>query len=378
MSLAIIDAREWQNMFDLRTGKKVQENGTIIQMVREILGKHPYPGDTDLRSNQWVTDTALDLTGKYQPCFVFLSYAQQYFSGRYTPMTYPERADMISAVFSEVERFIKETGFTPIVVGTGDMTDFQDFIDVSRLDGLVISTHWSARYAGLHEPSPSDLKCIKENPQIERIVTREELLALFNGSPEDGMRVPDYLLLARKGYLFKTAGTTLRKSVRIPAISLRIPIFTEIGSFKAITDIRGAIDTHLKDRKIVLIILEGIGIKEFPWPNIPNENGKAWYYYEPGDAQYLTITTGKHQVFDYPTGYKYYEEDAEKKEYPLSGYFRSIPENTLAGQFSGKSIAVGNRSMFMHMVVGADISLECFARNLYNQGTMAVIHRQDK
>jgi hypothetical protein len=34
--------------------------------------------------------------------------------------------------------------------------------------------------------------------------------------------------------------------------------------------------------------------------------------------------------------------------------------------------------MFMHVVVGADISLECFARNLYNQGTTAVIHRQDK
>jgi hypothetical protein len=32
----------------------------------------------------------------------------------------------------------------------------------------------------------------------------------------------------------------------------------------------------------------------------------------------------------------------------------------------------------MHMVVGADISLECFARNLYNQETMAVIYRQDK
>lgn len=38
----------------------------------------------------------------------------------------------------------------------------------------------------------------------------------------------------------------------------------------------------------------------------------------------------------------------------------------------------GNKSMFMHMVVGADICVECFARNLYNQGTMAVIHRQDK
>jgi hypothetical protein len=378
MSLAIIDAREWQNMFDLRTGKKAHETGPAVQMVKGVLEKHPYPGDTDSRSNQWVTDVALDLNEKYLPRFVFLSYAHQYFCGRYIPITHQEWNDRISAVFAEAERFIKRSGFTPIVVGTGDMTDFREFIDVSRLDGLAISTHWSARYAGLHGPSVNDLKHLEKNPKIERIVTRDELLSLFNGNPEDGLMVPDYLLLAREGYLFKTAGTTLRKSVRIPAISFRIPVFTELESPKGIIDIRGVIDAHLNNRKIVLILLEGIGIKEFPLPYSSCENGKGWYYYEPGDAQYLTITTGKYQVFDYPIGYKYYEEDSENKEYPLSGYFKSIPEKTLASQFPGRSIAVGNRSMFVHMVVGADISLECFARNLYNQGTMAVIHRQDK
>jgi hypothetical protein len=34
--------------------------------------------------------------------------------------------------------------------------------------------------------------------------------------------------------------------------------------------------------------------------------------------------------------------------------------------------------MFMHMVTGADISIECFSRNMFNQGTMAVIHRDNK
>lgn len=68
----------------------------------------------------------------------------------------------------------------------------------------------------------------------------------------------------------------------------------------------------------------------------------------------------------------------DKKEYPLSGYFTSLPERTVGGQFPGRSIAVGNRSMYTHMIPGADVSLEPFARNLYNQGTMAVIHRTDK
>ena len=32
----------------------------------------------------------------------------------------------------------------------------------------------------------------------------------------------------------------------------------------------------------------------------------------------------------------------------------------------------------MHVTTGCDITVECFARNLYNQGLMAVLHRDDK
>jgi hypothetical protein len=83
-------------------------------------------------------------------------------------------------------------------------------------------------------------------------------------------------------------------------------------------------------------------------------------------------------VFEYPVGYRYFGEDGPGKEFPFSGYFRSVPEDTIGASLGVRSIAVGNRSMFMHMVAGADISVECFARNLYNQGTMAVIQRSDK
>jgi len=32
----------------------------------------------------------------------------------------------------------------------------------------------------------------------------------------------------------------------------------------------------------------------------------------------------------------------------------------------------------MHTVTGADLCVECFARNLSNQGALGVIHRRDK
>ena len=77
-----------------------------------------------------------------------------------------------------------------------------------------------------------------------------------------------------------------------------------------------------------------------------------WFYYEPGEAQYLTIMTGTHQVFAYPTGYKYHDDNYNNPDYPYSGYFKTIPEHTLGRDYRGKSIAVGNRSMLTHMVFG--------------------------
>ncbi len=96
------------------------------------------------------------------------------------------------------------------------------------------------------------------------------------------------------------------------------------------------------------------------------------------DARYLVLSTRRHPIFEHNGAYRYYQDDSEHKPYPLSGHFTEIPAGTIGEEFAGRSIAVGNRSMFMHVTTGCDITCECFARNLYNQGCMAVTHRQDK
>ena len=160
MSRAIIDAREWQKVFDLRTGAAKTDTSPLDQMVRAVQERHPYPGDLDIAGNRWVTDTALDLMGRYDPSFVFLTYAQQYFSGRYSLQTDADWAAAVAAVYEEVERFVTLSGFTPLIVGTGGMTPLLASVDLTRLDGLALCTHWSARYAGLHDPSPMDLRTV--------------------------------------------------------------------------------------------------------------------------------------------------------------------------------------------------------------------------
>lgn len=375
MSLAIVDAREWQNLLDLQTGKKVQDESLQTLMVRSILKKHPYPGDVDIQSNRWVTDAALDLIEAYQPQLACVFYAHQFFAGRYTPMSEDQREKMIEEVFREVQRFVEKSGYTPVIVGSGDMVELEGEIDLSKVDGVAISSHWSARYAGLHRASQRDLDFVTSHPATERVIKRDEWISLFPGIEHQSERIPEHLLVAREGWTYVTTGTPLRKALRIPGSSFVIPLSTSLGEAKTLTEIRDLIDANLNNTKIVLIVIEGVGVGDFLIPNKPCINSVDWFYYEPGDGQYLTLTTGKHQVFAYPSGYQYHDENDAKKEYPFSGYFLKVPEHTLGMDFSGKSIAVGNHSMFVHMIFGADICIECFARNLYNQGCLGVIHR---
>lgn len=373
MALVIVDARQWQNMFDLRTGQKLQEDGPTIRMVRGVLDRHPYPGDIDHRSNRWVSDVALDLIRVYQPRLVCLSYAHQYFTSRFSPLTKQEYKDLLEQVFKEVDRFIDESGYTPVIVGTGDMTELTGEMDLCRLDGLAMSSSWSARYAGLIEPSEKDLEYVASLPHIERVVSRDEWTGVFDGVPYDQERMPDYLLVSSPGWTFRAAITPLRRAVRIPGENITIPVATDLGVVDDITGLRGLIEQNIENTRIALIVIEGVGTQNFLKPHSPCSNGVDWFYYEPGENQYLTMTTGTHQVFAYPVGYL---DLNEYEEYPFSGYLTEVPEHTLGSDFSGRSIAVGNRSMFTHMVYGADICVECFARNLYNQGSMAVMHRE--
>ena len=88
------------------------------------------------------------------------------------------------------------------------------------------------------------------------------------------------------------------------------------------TDIRAAVEKRLRNGRVALIFVEGLGVEDFPWPYRAIGNGREWFFYETGDAQYLTVTTGRHQVFEYPVGYRYFEEDGPAKGISL---FRLFP-----------------------------------------------------
>ncbi|MBU3951434.1 MAG: hypothetical protein KJ658_04795, partial [Proteobacteria bacterium] len=146
MSLAIIDAREWQNQFDLETGQKKQDTDPLVQMVSRVLHDNPYPGDVDKQANAWVTRTALDLIDGYHPDLVCLSYVQQFFANRHFDHPKQIREKMYGAAMGEAQKFIQTSGYTPVIVGTGGLVPLEGEMDLSGLDGLAICSNWSARY----------------------------------------------------------------------------------------------------------------------------------------------------------------------------------------------------------------------------------------
>lgn len=375
MSLAILDAREWQRIVDLRTGRPVSGQGPRIDMVRETIGRHPFPGDRDPRGNAWVVDTALDLVGAYDPGFVFLTFARQFYSSRYTKLGPGEREAMIDEAFAEAERFSSASGYHTVLVGTCGMTRATAPIDLTGLDGLAVAANWSARYAGIYGASRRDLDILAGHEGLERLATREDILELFGGGPDDGGRLPDYMAVAKTGRYFNT--TSLRRLIMIPDAAPVMPVSANLGPVGGVTDIKARLLSLLAERKVAVIYLEGVGCDDFRVPFLSCRNGEDWYRYEPGDGHYLALTTGRHPVFEHNGGYRYFRDDGERKEYPFSGYFTKLPSGTIGDDYPGRSIAVGNRSMFMHVATGCDIACECFARNLYNQGIMAVIRKPD-
>lgn len=381
MSLAIIDAREWQNRFNLETGAKETRNHPLASMVSDVLSKNPYPGDIDDRANQWVTNTALDLINSYGPRLVCLSYVQQFFAHRHQLSSPDQEKALFSTAMDQAFAFLDKSGYIPVLVGTGPMVPLAGAMDLSGLDGLAISSNWSARYCGIHSPSTKDLETLRSMEAMECLKTQEEWIELFKSVqpdldlPQDPDLMPDFLAVARQGYAFKTMGATLRPPVNLLAKNVTVPVYTTLGTVTDLRQIRPLIRKNLgAGKKIALIIMEGIGSDYFPENTQHCQNGQDWFCNEPADAFYLTLSTGKHQPFAYPQGYRSFDQDADKIKFPFSGYLNEIPDHTLAESIGLPSIAVGNRSMYMHLVFGTDIGVECFARNLFNQGCLGVIH----
>lgn len=382
MRIGLIDVIDWQARVDFKSGRPVNIKHPMLDMAGEVLRKHPYPGDLSAGGvSRWVTDTAQDIQNRYLPDLMVLSYAGIYFSSAFSPPSEAHRTALIRETFDDIQRFLDVSGFKPVIVGLGDMTTQKGFIDTTGLNGLVISGGMSARYAGLYGPTPHDLMSMFNHPEIEHLIDRDTFRAQFGGIPEFYRRFPDYLVAASEGFIFRGVGSSARTIHCVPRFDQFLPLHTSLNtSAPSITDISDLVLEGLQGGgKVALILVEGVGCASFPLQFHPISNTCHWHSYTVGEGQYLTLTSGQHFIErPYPPGCPYYLDNDENQPYPFSGIFNEMPPQTVGQRYTGKSAAVGSRSILTHLAAGTDITIECFARELYNHGVMAMVNLPDE
>lgn len=375
MSVGVIDAVEWQTVVDFETGRKSNNQSGKIDMAKRILKNRNYPGDLDIKSIDWTVNIALELDREYKPELMFMIFGTPFFHSAFRQMPESQWQIIVEYVFDNIKRFLNTTEYEPIVVGLGDMIDVKGYVDLNSLDGLTTANNWSYRCSGILKPTEKDLDKIKKMEGISAIISKADFIKKYKPKADFADRLPDYILVADEGYQFKSYSSGSRRIYKIPALNKYIPVYTKLGEVKEITDIRQLVDRALPQKKVAIIIIEGIGVNDFKYTYELCDNKVDWYFYDQAESQYLAISTGKHYYqHDIPPVSQYLKEDFDKTKYPFSGPHHYLPQDT-AGRKSGiKSAAVSNRGMIPHVASGADICIECFARNLYNMGSIAIIN----
>lgn len=373
MKVGIVNYNAQNRIFNFQNGDLLNStpNHNLAAWLGRSLQQFPYPGDLELSSIDWVTDLALEINCTYQPDFMFLSYATPYLLSLFTSEEKLNWDSVRTHLFQQIERFCSESGFTPIIVGTGGTVHLEGEVDLNCLDGIVTSSRLGPIYAGLYQPSGRDMNYLSQMESVQMILPQDRLSKVWTPGPNYEGVIPDYLLVAARGFAFKNYHTRQRRLYRVNARDNLIPVLAP-EPIKSIVDIAALVKRRVRREKVALIVAEGIDAEHFDLPYQLCSNTYWWYTYLPGEGQYLAMTTGKHLLcHPYPPGYRDYEE-MEGKVFPLSGYFRAMPENTLGSLPSIRSAAVGSRSVMTHVAAGADITIESMSRSMEGFGCMAV------
>ena len=369
-----MDVGEGQTTVDLASGRPVQVESERLRIASRVCAAHPYPGDLGGEGARWVTDTALDLVERHRPDYMLLDYASLYLPAVFKETADAERSQAKAALFGQIERFLAETDYEPLIIGLGDMIPFRGYVDTTDLDGTATAAGMNTRAAGIFGPSAADLRKLEQRDGVERVNSREQFRAELGGSDDFYQHCADTIVLARDGFVFRGVNTSCHPLHQLPRPEKAIPLHCRQQGCENIAGVAPMVLQMLRSSKVVLILVEAVGVDTMPLPFRPINNTLQWYRYSMGPGQYLAITSGRHFVdYPYPPGYRLELFDDESSTYPFSGTFRKMPDQTIGRRFRGRSAAVGNRSILTHLAAGTDIAIECFARGLYNQGVMAVV-----
>ena len=146
MKIGIINTNRHSLVYEFSDKRlvKLEKQNPLCRTVKGILDYLPYRGDMDLESISWVTDIGYRLTRQYEPDFIFLGYSTPYVISMFSSQSMKA---IRQKVFEEVYRFINNSAYLPIIVGCGSTVQCENVIDLSFLDGVVLTGNMGPVYA---------------------------------------------------------------------------------------------------------------------------------------------------------------------------------------------------------------------------------------
>lgn len=371
--IGLLDVLEWQAWVDMESGRQVEMPGAEkMRLISDILAKRPYPGDLSPHGNAWVVDQALEAIDAFDPSLIVLHFANQSFRAMFGGLTDGDLRADFDELARQVDRFLaRAPGYEPVIVGLGGYAELKGYVDLVDLEGLAALGGMSGHICGLYSPTGADLEMLREDARLLRMTSREAFREEFGGCDAFYRRFPDYLLEYEQGWAVKCPLVMARQPQRLGRNDGSVPVHTGLGETDRLEDIRPLVEGAVASgRKVAVILGEGWSMEYFPFSYRECASRLGWFDYDLKSGLFA-IFSGKPAVeCEYaPVIRMYMEEDA----YPFSVAFNEPAQDCLGRSVDGFSAAVGNRSILPHVFFGADVTIECYARYVYNYGSMAIL-----
>jgi len=378
MAHLILDADGWQNVIDFETGDDLERwDNPVVDDMLGFIPKFPYPGDTNADSIEWTGEVAKALYDYYRPDFMLLSYATPDFIKSSMKLTADEESGINKRLFASAADFLEHTGYTPVIIGTGGMSEIKEIVTPSELLGRISQGHGPFSCSGIFYPTDEEIEQVRKIPHV-LIKTKNELRRDFPEAEEEYLsEMPDILLIRESGYAFSRARYRGMFQYKSPDVADFLPIHTSLPVPSHITDVNRVMHEALdKGDRVALIMLEGTGAEDFllPYEKLPAKD--KWMTYSDSFSQYMTLLLGEpFYKFDIPLVREPRPFKARLNRYPYSQFTDGdMPQNAIGRRKDVKTAAVGCRSIYTHAISQADICIECHARQMISSGMLVLVN----
>jgi pyruvate-formate lyase-activating enzyme len=363
----VIEVGGWKSEVDMATCLPADQ--AKPWPLEAYIASHSYPGDMTPTSDAWVTDMALAAVETLRPDLVVATYSQCSFVARHREDEdlYLEFTDI---AHREIQRLITLSGYDYLVVGLGDMVPVKGTINLERhIQGIASADEG---IAALFYPGPGDARSVSRLEGVSAVHSRRDIEEML-GQRLDPEICGECFVVPCEGWRFLAFSSSSRFSHRIDAMDATVPAWGSIAVPGHIREIRGVLAEAVSaGRKVLLVILDGVGNRSFPFEGTPLGNSFADIPYASSLHQYMVISTGEKVC---PHFFAYPHWKSSPRINPLSRHVPYLTDCLTADvRRSGRTaVSVGNRSIITHTAFPADLTIECHCAALHHYGTLEVI-----